>query len=188
MRATHCRVVWCSYVTEQHNIRVVCQRAFSSFSKVVPPLRGGGVSSAPECTRVATSAPEWPRVILTPTPRLSGIPDKRCICIIQHSKQLLLHLRLFALLLLCYKNTSMHSPVQTFFEFFLYAAVGNGNDFFAVFQYTAYLRDCTGYLCGTELATRPGVLPGILRTCFMTWSCKMQKLFQSSLHFKNVEV
>ena len=32
--------------------------------------------------------------------------------IIQHSKQLLLHLRLFVLLLLCYKNTSMHSPVQ----------------------------------------------------------------------------
>ena len=39
-------------------------------------------------------------------------------CIIQHSKQLLLHLRLCVLLLLCYKNTSMHSPVQS--NIFLY--------------------------------------------------------------------
>ena len=56
--------------------------------------------------------------------------------IIQHSKQLLLHLRLFVLLLLCYKNTSMHSPVQTFFVFSLYDALGN--DFLASFQYPTY--------------------------------------------------
>ena len=106
--------------------------------------------------------------------------------IIQHSKQLLLHLRLFVLLLLCYKNTTMHSPVQTFFEFFLYGPVGN--DFFAIFQYPAYLHDCTSYLCETKLATRRAVLPGMLRTCLMRTCCKMQKLFQSSLHFKNADV
>ena len=83
--------------------------------------------------------------------------------IIQHSKQLLLHLRLFVLLLLCYKNTSMHSPVQTFFVFFLYGPLGN--DFFAVFQYPAYLHDCTSYLCETKLAERRGLLPGMLGTC-----------------------
>ena len=83
--------------------------------------------------------------------------------IIQHSKQLPLHLRLFVLLLLCYKNTSMHSPVQTFFVFFLYAPLGN--DFFAVFQYTAYLCYCTSYLCGTELATHLGVFGWMLATC-----------------------
>ena len=82
--------------------------------------------------------------------------------VIQHSKQLLLHLRLCVLLLLCYKNTSMHSPVQTFFVFFLYGPLRN--DFFAVFQYTAYLRDCTSYSCGTKLAERPGELPGMLTT------------------------
>ena len=123
---------------------------------------------------------------LTPTPRLSGIPDKRCICIIQHSKQLLLHLRLCVLLLLCYKNTSTHAQVQTFFFFFLYGPLGNDN--LATFQYPAYLHDCTSYLCGTKLATRPGLLSGILRTSFMIWSCNIQKLFQSSLHFKNAEL
>ena len=56
--------------------------------------------------------------------------------IIQHSRQLLLHLRLCVLLLLCYKNTSTHAQVQTFFFFLLYAAAGN--DFFAIFQCPAY--------------------------------------------------
>ena len=56
--------------------------------------------------------------------------------IIQHTKLLFLHLRLFVLLLLCYKNTSTHAQVQTFFFFSLYAAAGN--DYLAVFQYPAY--------------------------------------------------
>ena len=56
--------------------------------------------------------------------------------IIQHSKQLLLHLRLFVFLLLCYKNASTHAQVQTFFFFFLYAAAGN--DYLAAFQYPTY--------------------------------------------------
>ena len=86
--------------------------------------------------------------------------------IIQHSKQLPLHLRLCVLLLLCYKNTSMHSPVQTFFVFFLYATAGN--DFFAVFQYTAHWPDCTSYQCGSKLARRPWVFPGMLRTSYMS--------------------
>ena len=63
--------------------------------------------------------------------------DNGYIHIIQHSKQLLLHLRLFVLLLLCYKNTSMHSPVQIFFVFFLYYGA-LGNDFLASFQYPTY--------------------------------------------------
>ena len=83
--------------------------------------------------------------------------------IIQHSKQLLLHLRLFVFLLLCYKNASTHAQLQTFFFFFLYAAAGN--DFFAIFQYPAYLHDCTSYLCETKLAERRGLLPGMLGTC-----------------------
>ena len=95
--------------------------------------------------------------------------------VIQHSKPLLLHLRLFVLLLLCYKNTSMHSPVQTFFFFFLYAAAGN--DFLAVFQCPAYLHDCTSYLCGTKLAERPGVFPGMLGTSFMIWTCNIENFF-----------
>ena len=106
--------------------------------------------------------------------------------IIQHSKQLLLHLRLCVLLLLCYKNTSMHSPEQTFFFFFLYAAAGNDN--LAVFQYPAYLHDCTSYLCETKLAEGREVLPGMLTTSFIIWSCNMQTLFQSSLHFKKAEL
>ena len=75
------------------------------------------------------------------------------------------------------------TQVQTFFVFFLYAAAGN--DFFAVFQYTAYWPDCTSYQCGSKLARRPWVFPGMLRTSYMSTSCKIEKLFQSSLHFKN---
>ena len=54
---------------------------------------------------------------LTPIHRQCHIWHNGTMRIIQHTKQLLLHLRLFVLLLLCYKNTSTHAQVQTFFFF-----------------------------------------------------------------------
>ena len=100
---------------------------------------------------------------LTPKLRMCYIWHKLYKCILQHSKLLRLRLRLFVLLLLCYKNTSMHAQVPTFFFFFLDAA--DGNDYIAAFQSLAYYRLYTSYLCGTELSIRPGVFSVMLTTC-----------------------
>ena len=123
------------------------------------------------------SIPSWQ--LLTPTARCLPYGKRRCICMITYYKQLLLRLRLFVLLLLHYKKPSMQQLVPTFHFFFFLGLVGN--EFLASFQYPAYLRYCTCHLCGTELTTRRGVFPGMLRTCLMRTCCKIQKLFQSFL-------
>ena len=93
---------------------------------------------------------------------------------ITYCKQLLVRLRLFVLVLLHYKKTSIQQLVPTLHFFFFLGLAGN--DFLASFQYPVYLRYCTSYLCGTELTTRRGVSSGVLRTCLMSRSCKIQKL------------
>ena len=51
------------------------------------------------------------------------------------------------------------------YQLFIFVFLGLvGNDFLAAFQCTAYLCYCTSYSCGTKLATRRGVLPGMLTT------------------------
>ena len=95
-----------------------------------------------------------------------------CACVCCYSYVIRIHLRIL--------------QYKLFFFFFLYAAVGNDN--LAVFQCPAYLHDCTSYLCGTKLAERRGVLPGILTTSYISRTCNIENFFFPSMLFKKADL